>query len=137
MNHAGSCLCGAVQYESSTDPVDVGYCHCRMCQNLSGAPVLPWASFAIEHFSYTKGEPKVYRSSSHGQREFCAECGSQIAFRSMDRQSTVEINVGTLRDPTKVAPQYHIWCDSKITWFETDDDLPRHPRSGPTSDGPK
>jgi hypothetical protein len=102
-----------------------------MCQKLSGAPVLAWASFRLEHFAYTKGSPKVYRSSSHGQREFCADCGSQIAFRDRERQGTIEINVGTMDDPEKLKPEYHIWCSSRISWFQTDDTLLRHPASGP------
>jgi hypothetical protein len=132
MKHAGNCLCGAVQYESSADPLDVGYCHCKMCQKLSGSTVLPWASFLLENFAYTRGAPKVYRSSSHGRREFCGDCGSQIAFRSANRPKTVEINVGTLNEPGKFKPQYHIWCDSRIAWFEIADSLPRHAKAGPT-----
>ncbi len=129
MNNAGGCLCGAVRYDSSAEPIDVGYCHCRMCQKLSGAAALPWASFATGSFTYTAGSPKIYKSSPHGQREFCSDCGSQIAFRAVDSDATVEINVGTLDDPAAVTPQYHIWCDSQISWFETADELPRYPES--------
>lgn len=131
MIHAGGCLCGAIRYESREDPVDSGYCHCKMCQVLSGSSVLPWASFKTEAFVYTKGRPKIYPSSSYGQREFCANCGSQIAFRDIDPPGTVEINMGTLDNPEPVKPKYHIWCDSRIPWFETDDDAPRYPRSRP------
>jgi hypothetical protein len=134
MHHAGGCLCGTLRFASSVDPIDTGYCHCRMCQKLSGAPVLAWASFAAEQLSYVKGRPKIYRSSAHGQREFCEECGSQIAFRSIDVPGTVEINIGTLDDPANVPPQFHIWCGSRIAWFDTDDDLPRFPESEPKSD---
>lgn len=131
MKHAGGCLCGALRYESSADPADAGYCHCRMCQSISGSSVLPWASFAVDGFSYTQGEPKVYRSSEQGQREFCGNCGSQIAFRATDRRDFVEINTGTLDDPESVRPQYHIWYDSRVAWFEIDDDLPRYAQSAP------
>ena len=131
MIHAGGCLCGAVRYEAQEDAVDSGYCHCKMCQILSGSAVLPWASFLIEAFVYTRGMPKVYHSSSYGQREFCAKCGSQIAFRASDPSRTVEINMGTLDDPERIKPKYHIWCDSRIPWFETVDDTPRYPRSRP------
>ena len=131
MTHEGHCLCGAVQFSSSTDPVDVGYCHCRMCQLLSGAAALPWASFRAEDFSYTEGEPSIYRSSTHGQREFCGRCGSQIAFRNTDTSTTVDVNVGTLSDAEKVRPRSHIYCESRISWFDIDDDLPRHPGPGP------
>ncbi|MDH4049238.1 MAG: GFA family protein [Gammaproteobacteria bacterium] len=130
MIHHGSCLCGALQFEATADPIDAGYCHCRMCQKLSGASALPWAAFLVNDFRYTKGKPKVYRSSAHGQREFCADCGSQIAFRDSSNEKTVEINVGTMNEPGRFPPRCHIWCDSKVEWFDTDDDLPRYPKSG-------
>lgn len=132
MTYTGGCLCGAVRYESTAAPRDAGYCHCRMCQISSGAPVLPWASFALGEFSYVKGGPKVYRSSRDGQREFCETCGSQLAFRPLGGE-TIEINTGTLDDPAAVRPQYHIWCDSRVSWFDVDDELPRHPESAPAA----
>ena len=39
----GGCLCGGVRYESENRPVDVSYCHCRMCQQSSGNPYFPGA----------------------------------------------------------------------------------------------
>jgi hypothetical protein len=129
MKYAGGCLCGAIRYGSLARPVDAGYCHCRMCQRLSGSTVLPWASFATGAFSYTRGSPRIYRSSAHGQREFCADCGSQIAFRTVDDDATVEVNIGTMDDPTSVTPRYHIWCNSRVSWFDTADALPRHVKS--------
>lgn len=129
MIHAGGCLCGAIRFESRDDPVDCGYCHCKICQNLSGSAVLPWASFLIKKFAYTKGRPKIYRSSSYGQREFCGQCGSQIAFRDIERPRTIEINIGTLDCPESFKPQHHIWCDSSIPWFEINDNLPCYPTS--------
>lgn len=122
-------MCGSLRYGAVAEPIDAGYCHCSMCQKLSGAPLLPWASFATESFRYRRGSPKIYTSSSHGQREFCADCGSQIAFRTTDSESTVELNLGTLDDPAAVSPQYHIWCASRIPWFDTADSLPRYPGS--------
>ncbi len=134
MNYEGGCLCGALRYGSSAEPLGVGYCHCRMCQKLSGSTVLPWVSFSPGSFSYTKGSPKIYTSSNWGRREFCAECGSQIAFRTTDTEDTVEINVGTLDDPESVTPQYHVWCSSQVSWFDTQDELPRHPESSEVKD---
>jgi hypothetical protein len=93
MKYEGGCLCGALHYSSSAEPLAVGYCHCRMCQKISGATVLPWATFPSGNFTYTSGSPKIYVSSKLGQREFCGECGSQIAFRPTDSNDTVEINV--------------------------------------------
>lgn len=130
MNYAGGCLCGALRYTSSVKPIEVAYCHCRMCQRLTGATLVPWAIFSTETFSYTQGQPKIYVSSAHGRREFCENCGSQIAFRSSRRNDNVDITVGTLDDPEAAVPQYHVWCNSRVSWFETADNLPRHRKSG-------
>ena len=132
MKYEGGCLCGALRYSASVDPIDAGYCHCRMCQKISGAAVLPWASFSSGDFSYTLGQPKIYKSSDWGQREFCEACGSQIAFRGTVSDDAVEINVGTLDDPEIITPEYHVWCDSQVSWFDTADALPRYSQSSKT-----
>jgi len=132
MKYAGGCLCGALRYNSNAGPLETGYCHCRMCQKLSGAAALPWVSFSTDSFAYAEGSPKIYISSSWGRREFCAECGSQIAFRTTDTDETVEINIGTLDDPEAAIPQSHVWCSSQVSWFDTKDGLPRYPGAGET-----
>ena len=127
----GGCLCGAVQYRIGVAPLDAGYCHCRLCQRSSGAPALAWLTAQIHGFSYTKGRPAVFPSSPHSQREFCSACGTQIAFRRSDSPTTVDVTLASLHDPSLIAPQYHIWRNSKIAWFETADSLPRHQDAGP------
>jgi hypothetical protein len=126
----GGCLCGALRYAAHGDPIDAGYCHCRTCQRSSGAPVLAWAAFPNGAFAYTKGSPATYRSSSRAAREFCGACGTQIAFRE-DGATRVDLNIGSLDHPSSIAPEYHIWTESRIPWFETVDELPRYPDAGP------
>lgn len=133
-NSEGGCACGALRFSASAEPVDAGYCHCKLCQRTTGAPVLAWVSYPTDSFSYTRGQPKLFHSSEHGQREFCADCGTQIAYRGLQGVGTVEVNVGSLDDTEQVQPLYHIWCDSRISWFDTADTLPRFPRSKPRGD---
>ena len=127
----GGCLCGAVQYRISVQPLDAGYCHCRLCQRSSGAPTLAWLTVAVRGFSYTKGCPTIFHSSSHSQREFCGACGTQIAFRRSASPKTVDVTLASLHDPSLITPQYHIWRQSKVAWFETTDSLPRYEDAGP------
>ena len=129
---SGGCLCGRLRYQVS-DLIDAGYCHCRLCQRSSGAPVLAWASLPTASFSYTQGDPETYASSDSGRREFCASCGTQIAFRDTRTRDRVDVNVASLDDPARVEPQYHIWVASQISWFDIDDDLPRYAKAGPDS----
>jgi len=128
----GGCLCGQLRYEAR-DPIDAGYCHCRLCQRSSGAPVLAWASFPTARFSFERGEPRSYRSSLAGLREFCASCGTQIAFRGDATPTRIDVNIATLDDPASIEPEYHIWIDSRMPWLHIDDDLPRYTDDGPDS----
>lgn len=128
--HVGGCLCGAVRYRAG-EPVDAGYCHCRLCQRSSGAPVLAWVSFPGEAFAYEKGAPATYRSSENGRRDFCRDCGTQIAFRDARTDERIDVNMATLDDPGSIRPEYHTWIGSRIPWFEIADDLPRYEDDGP------
>lgn len=129
--YEGGCLCGALRYVILGEPLDAGYCHCRLCQRSAGAPVLAWATIPAEVLSYVRGTPRVYPSSERGRRYFCQTCGTQLCFRISEDSSTLDINIVTLDDPSAIIPQYHIWSSSRIPWFDTRDDLPRHPDGGP------
>ena len=122
----GGCLCGAVRYRVSGAPLEAGYCHCRMCQRVSGGPAQAWATFPIERVAYESRAPQVYRSSSWGERRFCVTCGSPLEYRESERPRTVSLNLGTLDDPAAIAPQVHIYCSSQVPWFQVADGLPRY-----------
>src|SRR5918994_3276657 len=78
--------------------------------------------------------PARYQSTKHGHREFCSACGTQIAYRNSQNATTVEVNVGSLDDCDQVQPRYHIWCASRIPWFDIADNLPRYEGSKPKRD---
>jgi len=124
----GGCACGAVRYQLQSEPFDCGWCHCRTCQLNSGAPAMAFASVRTEDFVFTQGEDKVKRfaSSSFGHRIFCGECGTPMVMRVNHQPETVDLSVSTLDDPDDVPPGFHIFHSSKVAWFETRDDLPRH-----------
>lgn len=127
----GGCLCGEVRYRVSGEIIDAGYCHCRICQRASGAPVVAWFTVPVGAFSYLQGMPSVFRSSAQSQREFCGGCGTQLVFRRSEGPVTADVTIASLDDPSLVRPEYHIWRESRIRWFETADSLPRHDDSGP------
>ncbi|MBI1239429.1 MAG: GFA family protein [Alphaproteobacteria bacterium] len=127
--HSGGCLCGAVRFRVTLDRADSGYCHCRMCQRTSGAPVVAWVVAAPSGLVVTRAAPAIYHSSAHGQREFCAICGSYLFFRDA-AEGIVSINTAVLDDPETVPPTHHIWTQSRIPWFETADTLQRFPEAG-------
>jgi hypothetical protein len=125
-NHDGGCLCGRVRFRVIAPPLDDGYCHCRMCQRNSGAPVVAWVIFPTASFSWTSGEPGVYASSDHAKRNFCASCGSYLVFTSTKFPTEVSVNTASFDDPNAFPPRKHIFVENRISWFQTADDLPRH-----------
>lgn len=123
----GGCLCGDVRYEISKPAIDIGYCHCRMCQRFSGAPVIFGATFPLEAVRFTQGEPTYYKSSPIAERGFCKRCGSSLTYKPLARRWTDWILVmgGTLDNPEYSAPVWHLGVESQIPWLVIEDDLPR------------
>ncbi len=74
----GGCLCGALRYESSEPPIRTTICHCRMCQKSTGSAFMVAVGFSRTALRFTKGEPKLYRSSPIKDKGFCANCGSLL-----------------------------------------------------------
>lgn len=61
-------------------------------------------------------------------REFYSVCGTYLVFREDDPALTVSVNTATLDNPSLSPPEFHIWRESRIDWFETADRLARHAR---------
>jgi hypothetical protein len=123
--YLGGCLCGAVRYRASGPPYKPHYCHCRMCQRATGAPLPAWANFSADGFAWTAGQPSWYRSSPDLRRGFCHGCGSALCTVA-DDDAYVCITLATLDDPGRIAPILHMWTSSQVPWLVIDDGLPRH-----------
>jgi hypothetical protein len=135
----GRCACGSVRYRLDSAPFDAGWCHCRICQLVSGAPAMVFATVPAGDLAFTKGEEKVkaYASSSFGHRLSCGQCGTPLAMKVDHQPDTIDFTVATLDDPDAVAPGFHIFDGSRIGWFETANHLPRHERFRPDTRGLK
>ena len=121
----GGCLCGAVRYSSDEAPVDVSYCHCRMCQKSCGNPYFLGAFISKKSFRFTSGKPKYYKSSGfpESERGFCSDCGTPLIFR--DLTDTHAIYIATLDHPEEWPPTLcHSGMESKIPWDTISDELP-------------
>ena len=133
----GGCACGAVRYRLASEPFDGGWCHCRTCQRISGAPAMVFASVPAGHLVWTEGADKVkrFKSSSFGHRSYCGECGTPFLMEVDHQPETVDFSVATLDDPGLVRPGFHIFWSSRVPWFEPKDGLPRYDRFRPDTRG--
>ena len=123
----GGCLCGAVRYEFDQPELGTMYCHCRMCQRFTGAPVIAGTTFLTESMRYTRGEPKYYRSSKIAERGFCGDCGSGLVYRGLIGKwnSWILVFTASLDKPEHCVPTYHLGVESAMPWHEVLDGLPR------------
>jgi hypothetical protein len=111
----GGCQCGAIRFAITAAPLKVSICHCRMCQKASGAPFASFADIARDNFSWTRGTPAAFRSSSIAMRDFCASCGTPLSFRRIDGQS-IEIMTGTFDHPDRMIPTRQYGTESRLGW---------------------
>ena len=77
-----------------------------------------------DDFKLLAGEPKSYKTSSTGTRQFCGECGTQLFFLSAESPAEMETSIASLDDPDKVQPEAHIYASSKLSFIKMDDGLP-------------
>lgn len=136
---SGGCLCGAVRFTCSADPVMSGHCHCTDCRKSSGTGhcthvMVPAAAFAVS------GDVTFYsRPADSGNlvtRGFCGICGSPLFSRNSAMPDLVFPRASVLDNPDLVAPQMIVYADRAPAWDRMDPALPAFatmPPAGPPS----
>lgn len=121
----GGCLCGAIRYRAAARPMRAVICHCSICRKHTGAPIASFVHFPIDSFTWLKEQPKRYRSSEFAERGFCSQCGSTVTMHEEALSDRVQVAIGSLDQPDRVAVNDHVWTQDQISWFDVRDDLPR------------
>ena len=119
--YTGGCQCGAVRFHVEGALGDASVCHCRMCQKASGNFYLPLVSVRGAKLAWTRGEPKRFRSSNHGYRGFCADCGTPLTYEAPDG---VALTIATFDDPAEIAPRIQWGIEAKLPYVDTIAALP-------------
>ncbi len=106
----GACLCGACRFTAELSESTAGICHCSMCRKWSGGMMVVIECSAI---AFKDGAPLgIYRASEWGERVFCKECGSSLAWRMQDGTHQV-VSVQALDDPGAYPVVSEIFIDEK------------------------
>ncbi|MEM7508005.1 MAG: GFA family protein [Pseudomonadota bacterium] len=116
----GGCMCGAVRYAASGQPLHTGYCHCRSCRHHSGAAVAGMLVFERRNVRIT-GALRLYPSSPGVQRGFCGACGTSLSWQ---HESLISLHIGTLDDPDAHPPTLHWRWEERSPWIGHADTLP-------------
>ncbi len=125
----GGCLCGAVRYRVTAEPIARSICHCRSCRLASGAPSVAWSVFRPQDFSFVRGTPIAFASSPSVVRTFCGRCGSPLTYRHTGRPQAVDVTTATFDHPELFPPDKEIWIEHRIDWERVNEEIPQFPRS--------
>jgi hypothetical protein len=132
MRISGGCHCGAIRYEVDGDLIGHALCHCTDCRRHAGAPMVGWAMFPAVAVKVTQGEPKIYASSEHGRRLFCAGCGTGLFYvNDANLPGIIDLQSGTFDNPDVVPAGIHIQVAERIGWMERAHELPVFERFPP------
>lgn len=133
----GGCLCGAVRYESTGDPMIVGHCHCVDCRRSSGSGhcthvVVPLDALALHGPVATYDRPAD--SGNVVSRSFCPTCGAPVLSRNDGMPDLAFVRASSLDDPDVVTPTMIVYASRAPSWDHMDPALPAFaemPEGGP------
>lgn len=106
----------------------VNCCHCKDCQRQTGSAFVINAIIETARIEKLSGEPVPVRVPADSGRPHdiyrCPKC--QIALWSDygGRPAIRFVRVGTLDEPSCLAPNAHIFTRSKLPWVELSKDIP-------------
>ena len=119
--YSGGCQCGAVRFRVEGALGDASVCHCRMCQKASGNFYLPLVSMREAKLTWTRGQPRKFRSSNYASRGFCGDCGTPLTYEAPDG---VALAIGAFDHPEEVAPVIQWGVEAKLPYV---DEIPQLP----------
>jgi hypothetical protein len=132
MTITGGCHCGGVRYQVEGEAMTHALCHCSDCRRHAGAPMVGWTMYPNAALKITRGSPKTYKSSEHGRRQFCGDCGSGLFYVNDEvLPGIVDIQSATYDDPDAVPAQVHIQVAERIEWMARAHELPQFDRYPP------
>ena len=124
----GGCACGAVRYRLGSAPMFVHCCHCRDCQRQTGSAFVLNALIETDRISLLSGEPALVAVPTDRGRPHeiyrCPACQTALWSDYGGRPALRFVRVGTLDDPTSLAPDVHIFTRSKLPWVRLPEGVP-------------
>jgi hypothetical protein len=118
--YPGRCVCGAVRYRLTAEPLTLYACHCADCQALSGSAFRLSMPVRRDTLEILLGEPEAFRyspigaSAKTGRR--CPACSTWLWGEPERLPQVVVLRPSTLDDRSWLDPVAHIWVRSAQPW---------------------
>jgi len=116
MQANGKCLCGAVQFEVEVANTEVAACHCNMCRNWSGGPMI--TIDCGDSFKVSAQAPILrFQSSEWAERGFCTLCGTHL-FYFLKPNNQYHLPAGLLKIEEQYNFSHQIFIDEKPEYYD-------------------
>ncbi|HEY2480805.1 MAG TPA: GFA family protein [Caulobacteraceae bacterium] len=124
----GRCACGQVRFSLTSRPMFTHCCHCLDCQRQTGSAFVLNALIETDRIVVTAGSPVPVSvpTDSGGPHDVyrCPACQTALWSDYGRRPGLRFVRVGTLDDPSAVAPDVHIFTRSKQPWVGLPPEVP-------------
>lgn len=116
MKANGKCLCGAVEVEIEVESPEVAACHCSMCRNWGGTPMM--AMDAGDSMKVSDEAAVIrYQSSEWAQRGFCGTCGTHL-FYLLIPANQYHVPVGLFESDSDFKFTHQIFIEEKPGYYD-------------------
>lgn len=125
--NTGGCVCGAVRFTATGDPLRVTICHCRWCQRRTGTAFGTEVVFNDDQVAVTGDEVACYRHVSDESGRwldirFCRRCGSNLGFTLEAAPGLQTLPAGAFDDPDWIRAEHirfrHVFLRSRRAWSD-------------------
>jgi hypothetical protein len=129
--YAGGCACGAIRFETRSEPIFENHCQCQECQQRSGTGHSSYLTFPRRSAFTITGEARTWRVKGDSGNEklhaFCPTCGTPVYVIFSATPDSIAIHATSLDEPDRFNPQLvtygirgHAWdaMDPSLQTFE-------------------
>jgi hypothetical protein len=118
--YRGGCACGAIRYETASEPIFENHCQCRDCQMRSGTGHGSYLTFARRDDMAITGEARIWRVAADNGNEklhaFCPTCGTPVYVTFAAAPEPIAVHAASLDDPDRFKPQVVTYAIRGHAW---------------------
>jgi hypothetical protein len=133
--YTGGCACGALRYETSSEPIFQNDCQCRDCQKRSGTGHGSYLTFPKRAEVTMTGEASAWRVAGDSGNEkvhaFCPTCGAPVYLTFVAMPDLIAFHATSLDDPSQFSPQAVTYAIRGYSWDHLDPALPKFEKMPP------
>jgi hypothetical protein len=125
--YAGGCACGAIRYETGSEPVFQNHCQCIDCRKRSGTGHGSYLTFPQRSEVKVTGTASQWRVTADSGNDkvhaFCPTCGTPVYLTFVAMPDLIAIHAASLDDPDLFVPQALTYSGRGPAWDTMDPSL--------------